>query len=320
ITAVRQWTRELLDKTFVREEDIGEYTGEVKQIRPITLTTYQMVSHRPEKHAQFKHFDIFDKENWGLIIYDEVHLLPAPIFRITAEIQSKRRLGLTATLVREDGREDDVFSLIGPKRYDVPWKELEKQGWIAKAVCTEVRISFPDESRIDYAISGRRARYRVAAENPLKMEVVDQLVKVHSGENVLIIGQYISQLERLQSRLGAPLIVGKTPSRERDRLYDLFRKGDIKLLVVSKVGNFAIDLPDANVLIQISGTFGSRQEEAQRLGRILRPKSDGSTAHFYSLITRNSDEMEFAARRQLFLTEQGYKYRIVGEKELYESA
>ncbi len=319
ITAVRQWIRELIEKTTLSREDVGEYTGVLKEIRPVTITTYQMVSHRPQKKGIFPHFRIFDSRNWGLIVYDEVHLLPAPVFRITAEIQSRRRLGLTATLVREDGRERDVFSLIGPKRYDVPWKELERQGWIAKALCVEIRLDLTPEKRVEYAVAGPRSRYRIAAENPAKLDVLERLVERHSGDNVLIIGQYLRQLEEVRKRLRAPLITGRTPARERDRLYDDFRRGRNRVLVVSKVGNFAIDLPDANVLIQLSGTFGSRQEEAQRLGRILRPKADGSMARFYSLITRNSDEMEFAAKRQLFLTEQGYKYAIRNERDCHET-
>lgn len=319
VTAVRQWIRELVDKTELDREDIGEYTGHVKEMKPVTITTFHMISHRTSKKGPFPHFSIFDRQNWGLIVYDEVHLLPAPVFRVTAEIQSKRRLGLTATLVREDGREDDVFSLIGPKRYDVPWKELEKQGWIAKAVCKEVRLMLNGEKRLEYAVAGRRKRYRIAAENPRKVELIRAILERHEKANVIVIGQYLTQVSKLRDELDAPLITGKTNAKERDRLYDAFRKGDINLLVVSKVGNFAIDLPDANVLIQVSGSFGSRQEEAQRLGRILRPKSDRSMAHFYTLITKNSDEMEFAAKRQLFLTEQGYKYIILDEREFDEA-
>ena len=320
VTAVRQWIRELTDKTYLTADDVGEYTGERKEIKPITITTFQMISHRPNKLAPFPHFAIFDKENWGLIIYDEVHLLPAPVFRITAELQSKRRLGLTATLVREDGRESDVFSLIGPKRYDVPWKELESQGWIAKALCTEVRLPLPDKKRVEYAVASPRTRYRIAAENPDKFIALDAILKRHTDDNILVIGQYLDQLASAKAILKAPLITGRTSAREREHLYGAFRSGDIKLLIVSKVANFAVDLPDANVLVQLSGTFGSRQEEAQRLGRILRPKVDGSMAHFYSLITRNSDEMSFASKRQLFLTEQGYKYKILDVKELCETS
>ncbi len=319
ISAVKQWVRELTNRTSLTSDDIGEYTGLSKDIKPVTITTYQMIAYRPSKIEPFPHFKIFNSQNWGLIIYDEVHLLPAPIFRITAEIQSKRRLGLTATLVREDGREDDVFSLIGPKRFDMPWKELEKQGWIAKAECVEIRITLEDEKRVEYAVAAPRSRYRIAAENPNKMELLQTLISRHEGDNVLVIGQYLDQLTKICTTLNAPLITGRTPSREREKLYEAFRTGEIKLLIVSKVGNFAIDLPDANVLVQVSGSFGSRQEEAQRLGRILRPKSDCSMAHFYTLITRNSDEMEFAAKRQLFLTEQGYKYRILNERDLNEA-
>jgi DNA excision repair protein ERCC-3 len=316
ITAVRQWIREILDKTSLTEDQIGEYSGEVKQIRPVTVTTYQILTWRKRKGDEFPHFGIFNKMDWGLIIYDEVHLLPAPVFRFTAEIQARRRLGLTATLVREDGREDDVFSLIGPKKYDVPWKVLEKQGWIATAACTEVRIELPESLRMEYALAPMRAQIRMAAENPAKIDVAAQLVERHKGDSVLIIGQYLTQLDDISERFGAPLITGRTPNKERDRLYDQFRSGEIKLLIVSKVGNFAIDLPDANVAIQVSGTFGSRQEEAQRLGRILRPKTDDSIARFYALVTRDTKDQDFAANRQLFLTEQGYAYEIRNADEL----
>jgi DNA excision repair protein ERCC-3 len=314
--AVRQWIKEFLEKTNISEGDIGEYTGESKSIHSITVTTYQMMTYRRRKSQEFPHFHLFNQQNWGIIIYDEVHLLPAPIFRITAELQARRRLGLTATLVREDGREDDVFSLIGPKKYDVPWKTLEKQGWLAQAVCTEVRINLPEPLRMEYAISSSRAQFRISSENPDKLQVMLNLLKKHASDSVLIIGQYIQQLTGIASRLNMPLITGKTANLERIKLYQEFREGRLKQLIVSKVGNFAIDLPDANVLIQISGTFGSRQEEAQRLGRILRPKVNGSLAHFYTLITRDSKEQDFAANRQLFLTEQGYTYQIKAANEL----
>lgn len=308
--AVRQWIDELLDKTTIAPEDIGEYTGDRKEIRPITVTTYQILTYRKRKSENFIHLGLFSEMDWGLIIYDEVHLLPAPVFRMTAEIQGKRRLGLTATLVREDGREDDVFSLIGPKKYDVPWRELERQGWIATAECTEIRVDLPEHLRMSYAVAGARQKFRIASENPIKFPIVCELIDRHAGNQILVIGQYIEQLKEIAARLNAPLIMGQTPNHERGKLYEHFRQGKIKLLVVSKVANFAIDLPDANVAIQISGTFGSRQEEAQRLGRILRPKTDGSLAHFYSIVTRDSRDQEFAINRQLFLTEQGYRYTI----------
>jgi DNA excision repair protein ERCC-3 len=316
ITAVRQWMRELLDKTTLREDQIGEYTGEAKELRAVTCTTYQILTWRKHKSGPFPHFEIFDARNWGLIIYDEVHLLPAPVFRFTAEIQARRRLGLTATLVREDAREDDVFSLIGPKKYDVPWKVLEEQGWIASARCTEIRVEMPDDLRIEYTVAPLRSQIRLAAENPAKLGVVDRLVERHRDDLVLIIGQYLSQLDELSERLGAPIITGRTPNRERERLYDDFRSGRNRLLIVSKVGNFAIDLPDANVAIQVSGTFGSRQEEAQRLGRILRPKFDDTAVRFYTVVTRNTKDQDFATNRQLFLTEQGYSYEIRDASEL----
>ncbi len=319
--SVHQWIFELLDKTTLRPHQVGEYTGETKQVRPVTVTTYQMLTHRASDDGKFPHFDLFTSRNWGLIIYDEVHLLPAPIFRITAEIQARRRLGLTATLVREDGRETDVFSLIGPKRFDVPWKELESQGWIAAAECVEVRIDLPRELRALYARAGDiKHRYRLAAENPLKLHIVRRLLELHRGDRVLIIGQYLDQLERIARMVGAPIITGATSVAQREALYDRFRSGDLSVLVVSKVANFSIDLPDANVAIQVSGTFGSRQEEAQRLGRILRPKSDGRLARFYSLVTRDTKDQEFASKRQLFLTEQGYRYTIVDASALDASA
>jgi DNA excision repair protein ERCC-3 len=314
--AVRQWHQELLDKTELCEEDVGEYTGETKSVRPVTITTYQMLTWRRTKTSEFEHFRLFSQENWGLVIYDEVHLLPAPVFRVTADLQARRRLGLTATLVREDGKEDEVFCLIGPKRYDVPWKVLEGQGFIAPATCVEVRVPLDPAQKEAYLSADARGKFRVASENPAKIEVVQQLILNHPAGRVLIIGQYIAQLEQLTKVIGAPLITGKTPNDVRDRLYRAFREGEEPLLIVSKVGNFAIDLPDANVAIQISGTFGSRQEEAQRLGRILRPKSDGGEAVFYSVVTTGSRDQEFAEKRQLFLTEQGYGYQIVESHRL----
>jgi DNA excision repair protein ERCC-3 len=308
IAAVRQWKRELLDKTHLIEEQIGEYSGEVKQVRPVTITTYQILTHRRPGSEKFLHLGLFDAGDWGLIVYDEVHLLPAPVFRITADIQARRRLGLTATLVREDGREGDVFSLIGPKRYDVPWKELECKGFIASARCCEVRLELTPESLMLYLSASDRHKARIAAENPAKLSVVLELLERHRGEHVLVIGMYLDQLKSIARRCNAPLITGKTANAVREALYRKFREGDIRVLVVSKVANFSIDLPDANVAIQVSGTFGSRQEEAQRLGRILRPKS--AFASFYSVVSRNTREQEFAHKRQLFLTEQGYSYFI----------
>ena len=309
IVAARQWRTELLDKTNLTEDQIGEYSGETKQIRPVTLATYQMLTHR--RKGEFPHLALFQDQDWGLIVYDEVHLLPAPVFRMTAEIQSKRRLGLTATLVREDHREDDVFSLIGPKRFDTPWRDLEAQGWIAPAVCTEVRVGVPEYLRFEYATAEGQNRYRVAATNPAKMSVLRALLERHAGDRVLVIGQYLDQLQDVADGLGAPLITGQTPTATRETLYAGFRDGSVRLLVVSKVANFSIDLPEANVAIQISGTFGSRQEEAQRLGRILRPKADGGQASFYTLVSRETQDQEFALHRQLFLAEQGYRYSIV---------
>ncbi len=321
--ASRQWRDELLDKTDLVSDDIGEYSGEKKEIKPITIATYQILTYRPRRKGQtdnayYPHFALFNERNWGLIIYDEVHLLPAPVFRITAELQAKRRLGLTATLVREDGREKDVFSLIGPKRYDAPWKELEQQGWIAEAICNEIRLGMDDERRLMYALASDRSKYRIAAENPRKLEVAKQIVEYHRarGDKILVIGMYIEQLEQIARMLNAPLLTGKTPNREREKLYDDFRNGKLDTIVVSKVANFAVNLPDANVAIQISGTFGSRQEEAQRLGRILRPKADGSPAFFYSLVSKDTKDQDFSARRQLFLTEQGYRYVITDTFEV----
>ncbi|MFW9955436.1 MAG: DNA repair helicase XPB [Candidatus Thorarchaeota archaeon] len=315
VVAVRQWIQELLDKTTLTADQIGEYTGDEKEIRPITVATYQILTWRRSRENDFEHFRIFDARKWGLIIYDEVHLLPAPVFRVTASIQATRRLGLTATLVREDEREEDVFSLIGPKRFDMPWKLLEDQGWIATAVCYEIRIDLPDNMRRKYALAEDRKKYRIAAENPIKLELIKELVDYHREDNVLVIGMYLDQLKEIADTIKSPLITGKTSNEDRQELYQAFREGRQKILVVSKVANFALDLPDANVAIQVSGTFGSRQEEAQRLGRILRPKVDGSFARFYSIVTRDSRDMDFAAKRQLFLTEQGYQYVISSADE-----
>jgi len=322
--AVRQWINEIIDKTNIPPEMVGEYTGERKDIAPITVSTYQILTYRRsggengEENGQeyFPHFSLFTSYDWGLIIYDEVHLLPAPVFRVTAEIQARRRLGLTATLVREDGREADVFSLIGPKKYDVPWRELEQQGWIATAECHEIRVGLSEDEQMAYAMAEVREKYRIAAEAPAKLTVTRHLVERHKDDQILIIGQYIDQLKLLAEELNAPLLTGRTPTGQREKLYNQFRRGEIKRLVVSKVANFAIDLPDANVAIQVSGTFGSRQEEAQRLGRILRPKSDGGLAYFYSVVTRDTRDQEFSANRQLFLTEQGYRYIIEDAEEL----
>ena len=316
VTAVKQWRREILDKTDLDESQVGEYTGETKQIRPVTVATYQILSYRDEKDGEFPHFPLFDKMDWGLVVYDEVHLLPAPVFRVTAQIQARRRLGLTATLVREDGREGDVFSLVGPKKYDVPWRELEGKGWIAEAACTEVRVGMPSEFRVEYAVAEWRSKFRLASDNPAKDDVVESLLKRHNDHRVIIIGQYLGQLRRLRSRFEIPMITGATPNDEREDIYRKFRSGEIRHLILSKVGNFALDLPDANVLIQVSGSCGSRQEEAQRLGRVLRPKASGETAHFLTLVTRDTREQDFAHHRQLFLTEQGYSYRIVDGEEL----
>jgi DNA excision repair protein ERCC-3 len=308
VAAVHQWRDELLAKTTLTVDEIGEYTGERKDIKSVTIATYQILVWRKDKQSEFTHFSIFRERNWGLVIYDEVHLLPAPVFRVTAEIQSIRRLGLTATLVREDGAEDHVFTLVGPKRYDVPWKLLEEKGWIARAWCNEIRISLSDKDKITYATTDKRKKIRVAAENPRKFELAMDLLEKHKGEQTLVIGQYLDQLEEVARITGAPLITGQTPNDKREEIYGAFKRGEVKTIVVSKVANFAIDLPDASVAIQISGSFGSRQEEAQRLGRILRPKDRDS--HFYSLVSRMTVEEEFAANRQKFLTEQGYRYEI----------
>ncbi len=369
ITAVKQWVREIIDKTDLTAETVKEYTGETKEIGNVTVATYQIVTYRPGKRrkkatvedaaedgddtglsavgdedayanaawtplpeaddaedgvsaapklSDYPHFGIFEQRDWGLIIYDEVHLLPAPVFRVTAQIQARRRLGLTATLIREDGREGDVFSLIGPKKYDVPWRELETKGWIASASCTEIRVALPDDkTRMDYAVADWRHKYRIASENIGKDEVIAELLEQYKDQRVLVIGQYLAQLRTIAKRFDLPLITGSTPSKDREDLYNKFRSGELRHMVLSKVGNFAIDLPDANVLIQVSGTFGSRQEEAQRLGRILRPKSSGDgDAHFFTLVTRDTRELDFAHHRQMFLTEQGYTYAILDERDV----
>ncbi|MDR9860034.1 DNA repair helicase XPB [Treponema socranskii] len=309
ITAVHQWIAELIDKTNLTADDIAEYTGAEKSIKPVTVATYQILTWRPEKDGPYPHFSLFRKRAWGLILYDEVHMLPAPVFRVVAELQAVRRVGLTATLVREDGCESYVFSLVGPKRYDVPWKELEQSGWIASAECIEVRLDLDADEEIRYAVANARTKHRIASENPIKDRVVREIVDRFPNDKILVIGQYIDQLEKLARMLHAPIITGKTPVSERDAIYGKFRSGKLHVLVVSKVANFAIDLPDASLAIQVSGTFGSRQEEAQRLGRILRPKE--RTARFFTLITRNTVEEDFGANRQKFLAEQGYSYRIV---------
>lgn len=307
--AARQWREELLQRTTLTEDEIGEYSGSKKEIRAVTIATYQVMTKK--KNGVYAHLDLFDTHDWGLIIYDEVHLLPAPIFRFTADIQSRRRLGLTATLVREDGLEGEVFSLIGPKRYDVPWKEIESQGYIAPAECVEVRVTLTEAERLAYATAEPENRYRLCATTATKRNVVETLTKMHADDQVLVIGQYIDQLDELSEVLKVPLIKGDTPIKERERLFNLFRTGEIKCLVVSKVANFSIDLPDATIAIQVSGAFGSRQEEAQRLGRILRPKADGRTARFYSIVSRDTIDQDFAQNRQRFLAEQGYSYRII---------
>lgn len=307
-SAVNQWVRELLDKTTLTDKEVGVYTGTEKRICPVTVATYQVLTWRRSKDSDYEHMHLFRDHNWGLLVYDEVHLLPAPVFGATAELQGCRRLGVTATLVREDGREGDVFSLVGPKRYDLPWQLLEKRGFVAEAHCYEVRVPFGFKDRIRYEEAGRSDQFRLASENPVKVDVVESLVNRHSEDNILIIGTYLTQLKQLSKDLDAPLITGSTPQKARDRLFLKFRKGEIKRLVVSKVANFAIDLPDANVAIQVSGSFGSRQEEAQRLGRILRPKE--RNAFFYTIVTADSREQDFAMKRQLFLTEQGYRYHI----------
>lgn len=307
--SARQWRDELLRRTSLTEDEIGEYSGARKEVRPVTIATYQVLTTR--RKGVYSHLDLLDARDWGLILYDEVHLLPAPIFRFTADIQARRRLGLTATLVREDGLEDDVFSLIGPKRFDAPWKEIEAQGYIAPAECTEVRVTLPEGERLAYAMAEPEERYRLAASTQSKTRVVEALLSKHEGERVLVIGQYLDQLAELGELLDAPVVTGDTTVRERQVLFEQFRSGELRTLVVSKVANFSLDLPEAGVAVQISGSFGSRQEEAQRLGRILRPKSDGRTAHFYTVVARDTVDADFAAHRQRFLAEQGYAYRIV---------
>lgn len=338
--AVRQWMDELHDKTDLEPDMIGEYSGDLKEIKPVTVATYQILTYRERRKrgadtddfwddfdqaapddqiltpANFPHFGLFRERDWGLIIYDEVHLLPAPVFRMTAELQARRRLGLTATLVREDGKEDHVFALIGPKKYDVPWKDLERQGWIATAHCHEIRLDMNAERRMAYALADNRTQFVIAATDPAKITVVEQIIAKHPDDQVLVIGTYLEQLGALAEQLGAPLLTGKTPVRERQKLYQQMRSGELRCLVVSKVANFAIDLPDVSVAIEVSGTFGSRQEEAQRLGRILRPKQDGRPAHFYAVVMRDSKDQLFAAKRQMFLTEQGYKYEILYDHDL----
>lgn len=320
VVALRQWINEIFDKTSLTPDMVKEYSGEKKDVGPVTVSTYQILTYRSRSadSGDYPHFGLFNQENWGLIIYDEVHLLPAPVFRITADLQARRRLGLTATLVREDGREDEVFSLIGPKRFDKPWKELESQNWIAQAHCYEVRTDLDQDDRMSYALAPERDKYKVAATNHRKAELVQRLLEFHRNDQVLVIGQYLDQLSEVAEMLDTPLLCGHTPHTERERLYERFRQGDLSVLVVSKVANFAVDLPDANVAIQISGTFGSRQEEAQRLGRLLRPKPQGECAIFYTLVTRNTKDQEFAQKRQLFLTEQGYKYTICEPEALFE--
>jgi DNA excision repair protein ERCC-3 len=313
--AGRQWRRELIARTSLTDEEIGEYSGEKKEIRPVTIATYQVMTTR--RKGEYRHLELFDSRDWGLIIYDEVHLLPAPIFRLTADLQSRRRLGLTATLIREDGREGDVFSLIGPKRYDAPWKDIENQGWIAPADCTEVRVTLTDNERMTYATAEAEDRYRIAATARTKLPVIERIVERHPDDQILVIGAYLDQLDDVAEHLGGvPVIQGSTTNKERERLYDEFRRGEQRVLVVSKVANFSIDLPEAAVAVQISGTFGSRQEEAQRLGRVLRPKSDGRQAHFYTVVARDTLDAEYAAHRQRFLAEQGYAYTIIDADDL----
>ncbi|CCH27825.1 DNA repair helicase XPB [Actinosynnema sp. NPDC047251] len=312
--AGRQWKRELVARTSLTEDEIGEYSGERKEIRPVTIATYQVITRKSK--GEYKHLELFDSRDWGLIVYDEVHLLPAPVFRMTADLQSRRRLGLTATLVREDGQEGDVFSLIGPKRYDVPWRDIEAQGWIAPAECTEVRVTLTDNERLEYAIAEPDERYKLCSTARTKLPVVRAILDRHPDEPTLVIGAYLDQLESLGEALDAPIIQGSTKNKEREQLFDAFRRGELRVLVVSKVANFSIDLPEASVAVQVSGTFGSRQEEAQRLGRLLRPKGDGRQAHFYSVVSRDTLDTDYAAHRQRFLAEQGYAYKIVDADDL----
>jgi DNA excision repair protein ERCC-3 len=312
--AGRQWKRELIARTSLTEQEIGEYSGERKEIRPVTIATYQVMTRKTR--GEYRHLDLFESRDWGLIIYDEVHLLPAPVFRMTAELQSRRRLGLTATLIREDGREGDVFSLIGPKRYDAPWRDIEAQGWIAPADCVEVRVTLTDAERLGYATAEADERYRLCSTARTKLPVVRAIIERHPDEPTLVIGAYLDQLETLGEVLDAPIVQGSTRNAEREALFDQFRRGELRRLVVSKVANFSIDLPEASVAIQVSGTFGSRQEEAQRLGRLLRPKGDHRQAHFYSVVARDTVDTDYAAHRQRFLAEQGYAYRIVDADDL----
>ncbi|ASF10241.1 putative ATP-dependent DNA helicase [Nocardia brasiliensis NBRC 14402] len=312
--AGRQWRRELLARTSLTEDEIGEYSGERKEIRPVTIATYQVITRRTK--GEYKHLELFDSRDWGLVIYDEVHLLPAPVFRMTADLQSRRRLGLTATLVREDGREGDVFSLIGPKRYDAPWKDIEAQGWIAPADCVEVRVTLTDAERMAYATAEPEERYKLCSTARTKIPVVQSILAKHADAPTLVIGAYLDQLDELGAALNAPVIQGSTKTKEREELFEAFRQGEVPVLVVSKVANFSIDLPEASVAVQVSGTFGSRQEEAQRLGRLLRPKHDGGQAHFYSVVARDTLDAEYAAHRQRFLAEQGYAYRITDADDL----
>ena len=316
--SARQWKDELLRRTSLTEDEIGEYSGAVKEVRPVTIATYQVLTLK--RGGLYPHLELLDANDWGLIIYDEVHLLPAPIFRMTADLQARRRLGLTATLVREDGREGEVFSLIGPKRYDAPWKDIEAQGYIAPAECIEVRVDLPRDERVAYAMAEDGDKYRLCSTSETKSKVVQDLVRRHEGDQILVIGQYIDQLDELAERLDAPVIKGGTPVKERQRLFSDFREGKLKTLVVSKVANFSIDLPEASVAIQVSGSFGSRQEEAQRLGRLLRPKSDGRAAHFYTVVARDTLDQDFAARRQRFLAEQGYAYSIQDAADIEKPA
>ena len=312
--AGRQWKRELVARTSLTEDEIGEYSGEKKEVRPVTIATYQVITRKTK--GEYRHLELFDSRDWGLVIYDEVHLLPAPVFRMTADLQSRRRLGLTATLVREDGREGDVFSLIGPKRYDVPWRDIEAQGWIAPAECTEVRVTLTDAERLTYATAEPEERYKICSTAHTKMPVVKAILDRHPGEPTLVIGAYLDQLDDLGAELDAPIVQGSTRNAEREALFDQFRRGELRTLVVSKVANFSIDLPEASVAIQVSGTFGSRQEEAQRLGRLLRPKGDGRQAHFYSIVSRDTLDTDYAAHRQRFLAEQGYAYTIMDADDL----
>ncbi|GAB3124856.1 DNA repair helicase XPB [Glaciibacter psychrotolerans] len=312
--SARQWRDELLKRTTLTPEEIGEYSGQVKEVKPVTIATYQILT--AKRKGEYAHLALLDAMDWGLVIYDEVHLLPAPVFKLTAELQARRRLGLTATLVREDGREGDVFSLIGPKRFDAPWKEIEAQGFISPAACYEVRIDLPQSERLSYAAAADDERYRLAATAPAKLDVVKQLVAKHPGERILVIGQYLDQIDELAEALGAPKLTGATPIDERERLFQAFRVGEEEVLVVSKVANFSVDLPEATVAIQVSGSYGSRQEEAQRLGRLLRPKESGLTAHFYTLVARDTVDQDFAQNRQRFLAEQGYSYTILDAHSL----